>query len=117
MLIGARLVLSACFASHTDRCLAFCQFTIVVSKFQCQGRQSMCWFAQGAMHGCRYTTEETVDLLQSVGFRDVAPIEANGLNGADLLEVTEQELRDELGLTHFQVGGCFFELIVELITC
>ena len=47
-----------------------------------------------------------MDLLQSVGFRDVAPIEANGLTGADLLEVTEQELREELGLSHFQVGGC-----------
>ena len=51
----------------------------------------------------RYTTEEAVDLLQSVGFRDVAPIEENGLTGADLLEVSEQELRDELGLSHFQV--------------
>lgn len=51
----------------------------------------------------RYTTEETVDLLQSVGFRDLASIEENGLNGADLLEISEQELRDELGLSHFQV--------------
>ncbi len=47
--------------------------------------------------------EETAELLRSVGFRDTAYIEANGVTGDDLLELTEQELRQELGLTHLQV--------------
>ena len=46
-----------------------------------------------------------MELLRSVGFRDTACIEANGVTGDDLLELTEQELRQELGLTHLQVPG------------
>ena len=48
--------------------------------------------------------EETAELLRRVGLRDTECIESNGINGGDLLELTEQELRQELGLSHLQVG-------------
>ena len=53
--------------------------------------------------GVRYTVEETVELLQLMGFRATDVIEAHGITGGDLLELDEQELRKELKLPHLQV--------------
>ena len=47
-----------------------------------------------------------MELLRSVGFRETACIEANGITGDDLLELTEHELRKELGLSHLQAWCC-----------
>ena len=51
----------------------------------------------------RYTVEETVELLRILGFRNLDVIEAHGITGADLLELDEHELRDELKVPHLQV--------------
>ena len=47
--------------------------------------------------------EETVELLRLLGFRNPDVIEANGISGADLLELDEHEMRDELKVPHLQV--------------
>lgn len=58
---------------------------------------------QAACSGVRYTVEETVELLQLMGFKATDVIEAHGITGGDLLELDEQELRNELKLPHLQV--------------
>lgn len=52
----------------------------------------------------RYTVGETADLLRDIGFRDYEVMRTHGVTGGDLLELTDQELREELGLPHLQVS-------------
>ena len=47
--------------------------------------------------------EETVELLKLLGFKSVETIEAHGVSGADLLELDDEELRDELKLPPLQL--------------
>ena len=47
--------------------------------------------------------EETVELLKLLGFKNTDTIEAHGVCGADLLELDEQELREELKLPPLQL--------------
>ncbi len=64
------------------------------------------WLHDAAAEICtlrRYTVEETVELLSSIGFRDTDCITAHGLNGGDILDLSDQEMRDELRLSHLQV--------------
>ena len=51
----------------------------------------------------RYTVEETIELLKLLGFKTIDSIEAHGVSGADLLELDDQELRDELKLPPLQL--------------
>ena len=44
-----------------------------------------------------------MELLRLLGFRNVDVMEAHGITGADLLELDEHELRDELKVPHLQV--------------
>lgn len=53
---------------------------------------------------CRYTVEETADLLKDIGFRDYETMRKHGVTGGDLLELTDQELMEELRLPHLQVS-------------
>ena len=52
---------------------------------------------------CRFTVQETVQLLADLGFRDGSAFENNGITGGDLLELDNSELREDLGLTNLQV--------------
>lgn len=47
--------------------------------------------------------EETVELLKLLGFKNTDTIEAHGVCGADLLELDDQELREELKLPPLQL--------------
>lgn len=44
-----------------------------------------------------------MELLRLLGFRNLDVIEAHGIAGADLLELDEHELREELKVAHLQV--------------
>lgn len=48
-----------------------------------------------------------MELLKLIGFRSTDIIEVHGVGGGDLLELNEQELRDELKLPHLQVLQSF----------
>ena len=48
-----------------------------------------------------------MELLSSMGFRDTECITAHGLNGGDILDLTDQEMHDELKLSHLQVRTSF----------
>ena len=47
--------------------------------------------------------EETSSLLRDLGIRDTSAFEANGITGSDLLDLEEDDLRSELGLSKLQV--------------
>lgn len=47
---------------------------------------------------------ETVQLLSDIGIRDGSPFESNGITGGDLLDLEEEELKDDLHLSHLQVS-------------
>jgi hypothetical protein len=65
---------------------------------------------------CRYTVDETADLLRDVGFQDVATLRTHGVNGGDLLELTDQEMKEELHLSHLQVCGSWFLSMLYLLS-
>lgn len=44
-----------------------------------------------------------MQLLADVGLRDGSAFESNAITGGDLLELDSNELKDDLGLTNFQV--------------
>ena len=44
-----------------------------------------------------------MELLRLLGFRNLDILEAHGITGADLLELDEHDLRDELKVPHLQV--------------
>lgn len=46
---------------------------------------------------------ETVQLLSEIGIRDGSPFESNGITGGDLLELDDEELKEDLHLTNLQV--------------
>lgn len=50
----------------------------------------------------RYSVAETVQLLSDIGIRDGSPFESNGITGGDLLDLEEEELKDDLHLSHLQ---------------
>ncbi len=52
---------------------------------------------------CRYSVAETVQLLSEIGLRDGGPFESNGITGGDLLELEEEELKEDLHLSNLQV--------------
>lgn len=47
--------------------------------------------------------EQTCDLLQSLGLQSVTAFRENGIMGGDLLELSQEELQSDLGLTPLQV--------------
>ncbi|KAK9803038.1 hypothetical protein WJX72_012250 [[Myrmecia] bisecta] len=51
----------------------------------------------------RYTVAETCRLLADLGLRDTSRFEENGVSGADLLDLTDEELHKDLGLPNLQV--------------
>ena len=53
---------------------------------------------------CRYSVAETVQLLSEIGFRDCSPFESNGITGGDLLDLEDEELKEDLHLSHLQVN-------------
>jgi len=54
---------------------------------------------------CRYSVAETVQLLSEIGLRDGSPFESNGITGGDLLDLEEEELKEDLHLSHLQVSS------------
>jgi hypothetical protein len=52
---------------------------------------------------CRYSVAETVQLLSEIGLRDGSPFESNGITGGDLLDLEEEELKEDLHLSNLQV--------------
>lgn len=46
---------------------------------------------------------ETVQLLSDIGIRDSSPFESNGITGGDLLDLDDDELKEDLHLTNLQV--------------
>ena len=54
-------------------------------------------------YACRYSVAETVQLLSEVGLRDGSPFESNGITGGDLLDLEEEELKEDLHLSNLQV--------------
>ncbi|KAL3155667.1 hypothetical protein ABBQ32_012695 [Trebouxia sp. C0010 RCD-2024] len=50
----------------------------------------------------RYTVAETVQLLSEIGIRDGSPFETNGITGGDLLDLDDEELKEDLHLTNLQ---------------
>lgn len=48
---------------------------------------------------------ETVQLLSEIGIRDGSPFESNGITGGDLLDLDDDELKEDLHLTNLQVHG------------
>lgn len=62
---------------------------------------------------CRFSVQETVQLLAEVGLRDGSAFESNGITGGDLLELDSDELRDDLGLTNLQVSSAHSEQFMQ----
>ena len=58
-------------------------------------------------HPRRYTTREVEALMEEVGFpaATAAAFQAAGLTGGDVLELDEQDMTQDLGLSRLQVGG------------
>jgi len=52
---------------------------------------------------CRYSVAETVQLLSEIGLRDGGHFESNGITGGDLLDLEEEELKEDLHLSNLQV--------------
>lgn len=52
---------------------------------------------------CRFSVDQTCDLLQCLGLRDVSTFQENGVTGGDLLELSQEELQTDLGLHSLQV--------------
>ena len=52
---------------------------------------------------CRYSVAETVQLLSEIGIRDGSPFESNGITGGDLLDLDDEELKEDLHLSNLQV--------------
>jgi len=52
---------------------------------------------------CRYSVAETVQLLSEIGLWDGGPFESNGITGGDLLDLEEEELKEDLHLSNLQV--------------
>lgn len=50
----------------------------------------------------RYSVAETVQLLSEIGLRDGSPFETNGITGGDLLDLEEEELKEDLHLSNLQ---------------
>lgn len=55
------------------------------------------------MHAFRYTVLQTCELLASLGIKDVSTFEQNCMNGGDILELTDQEMEEDLALPPLQV--------------
>lgn len=53
--------------------------------------------------GCRYRVGEVCLLLEQLGFQDTGPFREAGVTGADLADLTEEEMRTELRLSNLQV--------------
>ena len=59
-----------------------------------------------------------MELLKVLGFRNTELFEAHGINGADLLELDDHELRDELKVPHLQVcPSCISCPIFHCLVC
>lgn len=54
---------------------------------------------------CRYSVEQVCELLQCLGLQNVSAFESNGVTGGELLELSQEELRTDLGLSTLQVIG------------
>ena len=48
--------------------------------------------------------DQTCALLSSLGITETAPFRENGVTGGDLLELSEEEMRESLKLSPLQVG-------------
>ena len=48
--------------------------------------------------------DQTCALLNSLGITETAPFRENGVTGGDLLELSEEEMRESLKLSPLQVG-------------
>lgn len=44
-----------------------------------------------------------MQLLSEIGIRDGSPFESNGITGGDLLDLDDEELKEDLHLTNLQV--------------
>ena len=52
---------------------------------------------------CRYSLEDTCELLQDIGFRDTNLFVRHSVTGSDLLELSEEEMHNHLQLSPLQV--------------
>ena len=52
---------------------------------------------------CRFTVQQTCELLQNLGLQNVDAFRENGVTGGDLLELSQEELQRDLGLPSLQV--------------
>ena len=67
------------------------------------------------MSTCRFSVEQTCQLLQALGMQNVSAFIENGITGGDLLELSHEELRSDLGLPPLQVQlKSVFELLTVL---
>ncbi len=69
----------------------------------CKAQLARSSFERLAPCACRYSVAETVQLLSEIGLRDGGPFESNGITGGDLLDLEEEELKDDLHLSNLQV--------------
>ena len=69
-------------------------------SFNCEYRTCQLPLSVGV---CRYSVAETVQLLSDIGIRDGSPFESNGITGGDLLDLDDDELKEDLHLTNLQV--------------
>ena len=72
---------------------------------------------------CRYSVDQTSELLQCLGLQDVSAFQDNGVTGGDLLELSQEELQTDLGLHSLQVHNCLVGSTIpwkgyhHLVTC
>ena len=54
---------------------------------------------------CRFSVQQVCQLLQDLGLQDTSSLQSNGVNGGELLELSDEEIREDLGLSRLQASG------------
>ena len=47
---------------------------------------------------------QVCQLLQDLGLQDTSSLQSNGVNGGELLELSDEEIREDLGLSRLQAS-------------
>ena len=53
---------------------------------------------------CRFSVHQVCQLLQDLGLQDTSSLQSNGVNGGELLELSDEEIREDLGLSRLQAS-------------
>ena len=53
---------------------------------------------------CRFSVHQVCQLLQDLGLQDTSSLQSNGISGGELLELSDEEIREDLGLSRLQAS-------------